>query len=155
MRSRGLKYGSIAALVVFIVIMLMIAIGLAPDPVLGWIVIPAAIAIIAALVGIGIIGRKRIETGPAPEPIPEKDWKGQVTEFTPGNQNTLQAWWFTLKNEDLNPAKYIKCVMIGSSINGPPPAIGERFQIIKGKWKNSQVEAKEIRNLVTGAVTWV
>jgi hypothetical protein len=45
--------------------------------------------------------------------------------------------------------------MKGLVINGPPPSIGERFQIVKGKWKNSQVEVKEMRNTKTGAVTWV
>jgi hypothetical protein len=119
MKSRALKYGAIAALAVFIIVVLMIAIAVARDPVSGWIVIPAAIAIIGALVGIAIIGRKHIETDPVPEPIPDKDWRGQVTEFTSGNQNTLQAWWFTLKNDETNPAKYIKCIMVGRVINGP------------------------------------
>jgi hypothetical protein len=61
MKSRALKYGAIAALAVFIIVMLIIAIAVAGDPISGWIVIPAAIAIIGALVGIRIQRRKKCE----------------------------------------------------------------------------------------------
>ena len=96
-----------------------------------------------------------------PSPIPAERWRGQVTDFNVGSENQSEVWRFTLMNDDVNPKVYVKVKMGGGTwlpkrfFHGPQPSVSERFEIIEGKWENSQVEADRIRNLVTGAETWV
>jgi hypothetical protein len=160
--SGGVKIAAIAGLSVFLLYMIAFAVIFFTGPQF----IVSVLAIIAAIVaGWGIYKIARISPKPpSPKPEPPKPgaepisweyWRGEITEFNVGSEGEREVWRFTIKNDETNPNKYIKTMMKGGFFHGPHPSIGERFEIIKGEWKESQVHAKKIRNMVTGADTWV
>jgi hypothetical protein len=147
--NKGVKYSLIIVLSIILAFMASLLVLFTP----GLILILLG-PIVFTIFGLIVIASRPTDQD-GTSPIPQHEWRGQVADATPGNERQLQVWWFSLVNDDVKPQRYIKVVMKGDVINGPPPRNGDRFQITRGKWKDSQVHAREMKNLQTGAVTWV